>query len=136
MKKVLGLGLALLCLTACSDDDKPKEKVSFDQLTKRWFYTATKIGSTSEPYDNLECGKDYIEFQANNAVKEGDWFDCQQDPAVTTGTYTVNEDTKALTTVIDGETETYTVTKLNSKELEAQTTVNNVKVTFIFTSTP
>lgn len=137
MKKILGLGmLTVLCMTACSDDDTPKDPVSLDQLTKRWFYSATKIGNASEPYDNLSCGKDYIEFQTGNAVKEGDWYDCQQDPAVTTGTYTVNESTKLLTTVLDGETQISTISKLNSKELETQTTVNNVKVTFVFTSTP
>jgi hypothetical protein len=137
MKKVLGLGLALLCLTACSDDDTPKKpSVSLDQLTKRWFYAATKIGNASEPHENLPCGKDYIEFQTGNAVKEGDYFDCQQDPAIANGTYTVTEDTNVLTTVIDGETEVYKITKLNSKELEAEATINNVKLTFIFTSVP
>lgn len=137
MKKLLGLALALVCLTGCSDDDTSKTpSVSLDQLTKRWFYAATRIGSASEPHENLPCGKDYLEFQTNNAVKEGDYFDCQQDPAISTGTYTVVEDTKVLTTIIDGETEVYTITKLNSKELEAETTVNNVKVTFVFTSTP
>ena len=137
MKKLLGLALVLLCFTACSDDDTPKTpSVNTDQLVKRWFYSATRIGNASEPYQNLPCGKDYIEFQAGNAVKTNDWFDCQQDPTIANGTYTLNEETKVLTTVIDGNTEIYTITKLNSKELEAETSVANAKVTFIFTSTP
>lgn len=138
MKKLLGLGaVLLLCLTACSDDDSPKTSVSFDQLLKRWFYVSTKVGNQTTNYEgNLPCGRDYLEFQAANVLREGDYFDCQQDPAITLGTYSVNADDKEVTTVLDGETVTYTIKKLNSKELEAETTFNNLKLTYIFTSTP
>ncbi len=137
MKKLLGLGLALLCLTACSNDDEKTPTVNLNQLAKRWFYVSTKVGNQKTPYDgNLPCGKDYLEFQANNVVREGDYYDCQQDPAITTGSYTVEEDTDKLTTTIDGETIVYTITKLNSKEFQAETTFNNLKITYIFTSTP
>ena len=138
MKKALGLALTLvlLCLTACSNDDSPKSSVSLDQLNKRWFYKATKIGNASENYQHKPCGKDYIELQLPKAAKELHWIDCQQDPETVTGTYTVNAKSNEFTTMFDTETITYTIKKLNSKELEAETSIANAKVTFIFTSVP
>jgi hypothetical protein len=141
MKKIFRLTLVLFCLAilgACSSDDTKTPSVNTQQLVKRWFYSKTKVGSQgSQPYVNTACGKDYLEFQTGNALKENIYSaNCQEDPTVTTGMYTLVEDTKTLTTVLDGETVTYTILKLNSKEFQAQTTVNNVKITYIFTSTP
>lgn len=141
MKKLMGLALALLCLTGCSSDDDNKTStpsVSYDQLVKRWYYVSTRVGGQTTAYDgNMPCGKDYLEFQANKGLREGDWYDCQQDPKITTGTYNLVQNTNTLTTTFEGENPTvYTVTKLNSRELEAETSVNNVKITFIFTSVP
>lgn len=136
MKKILGVVLALLCLTACSSDDAPKSSVSLDQLAKRWYYKATKIGNSSSDYVHKTCGKDYIELQLPNVAKELHWIDCQQDPETVTGTYTVNAESNQFTTVFDTETVTYTIKKLNSKELEAETSIANAKVTFVFTSVP
>jgi len=140
MKKLMGLALALLCLTACSSDDNKTKtpSVSYDQLAKRWYYVATKVGDQVSLYDgNMPCGKDYLEFQQSNALKEADYFDCQKDPEITIGTYNVVQSTNTLTTTFAGENPTvYTVVKLNSKELEADTTINNVKIRFIFTSVP
>lgn len=138
MKKLFAIGmLALLSLAGCSDDDNNTPSVNFDQIAKRWFYVSTKIGNQTSPYEgNLPCGKDYLEFQVSGLVREVDYFDCQQDPAITNGTYAILESSNQLTTVIDGETVTYTVTKLNSRELEAEATFNNIKITSIFTSVP
>ncbi|PZR23648.1 MAG: hypothetical protein DI539_02450 [Flavobacterium psychrophilum] len=137
MKKILGLAIALFCLTACSGDDGPKkDTVSLDQLAKRWYYKATKIGNSSETYQHKPCGKDYLEFTLPNITKELHWTDCQQDPEISTGTYTVDADDNEITTVIDNETITYTIKKLNSKEFEAETSIANAKVTFVFTSVP
>jgi len=139
MKKILKLTLVLFCLAtlgACSDDDVSTPKVNTEQLVKRWFYSKTKIGNQTQNYEHKPCGKDYLEFQAGNAVKQNLYnADCQQDPTVSTGTYSLVEETKKLTTVINGETVVYTITKLNSKEFEAETTLNNIKITYIFTST-
>jgi hypothetical protein len=138
MKKLLSLlALVVLCFTGCSDDDTPKTpSVNTDQLVKRWFYSKTKIGNQTQDYENLPCGKDFLEFQAGNAVKRSIYTDCQLDPTVTTGTYSLVEETKKLTTVVNGETVVYTILKLNSKEFEAEATLNNTKITYIFTSVP
>ena len=135
MKKLLGLGLALLCLTACSDDDSAKPAVDTAKLTQKWYYVSTKIGGQTIPYDGNEaCGKDYMEFLTANVVKDVDVYDCQQDPDVTTGSYTVAD--KTLTTVLDGETIVYTMKKLDAKNLQLATTFNGATITYVFTSTP
>lgn len=136
----MGLALALLCLTACSSDDNKTadSPISYDQIVKRWYYVATKVGNQVTPYEgNMPCGKDYLEFQTSNALREADYFDCQQDPEITIGSYSVTQSTNTLTTTFAGENPTvYKVIKLNSKELEADTTINNVTIRFIFTSVP
>ena len=82
----------------------------------------------------MPCGKDYLEFQEGNAVRDVDYFDCQEDPTIATGTYTANEEN--LSIVIDGVTENYTMKKLNSQTLETQATLNGATITYIYTSTP
>lgn len=140
MKKLLSLAIVLFCLTACSsDDDKSKvPAVNTEQLLKRWFYSATKTGDQNpQQYQNTPCGKDFLEFQANNTVKKSKFTNnCQQDAVVTNGNYTLVKETNKLTTVIESETIGYTITKLNSKELELEATLDNVKITYIFTSVP
>jgi hypothetical protein len=135
MKKLLALGFALFCLSACSGDDSSEPSVNLDQLAKRWYYVSSKIGGQTIPYaGNLSCGKDYMEFLTSNTVKDVDYYDCQEDPDVATGTYTAVETT--LTTNINGESITYTIKKLNSKALETETTFNGTTIRYIFTSTP
>lgn len=139
MKKLLGLGVVLLlCLTACSDDDGPKTpSVSFDQLIKKWYYVSTKVGNQTTQYDgHTACAKDYLEFKTGNVLNNVDFETCQDEPIISVGTYTVNADDNEVTTVLEGETINYTIKKLNSKELEAETTFNNLKITYIFASVP
>lgn len=135
MKKLIGLGLALLCLTACSSDDDSGSPINLNQLTKRWYNVSYVIAGKTVAYDgHLPCGKDYTEFIGGSSVKEVDFFNCQEDPITTTGTYTAAE--KSLTTVIDGVTSVYTIKKLNSKSLEIEQASGNPKITYIYTSTP
>jgi hypothetical protein len=135
MKKLIGLGIALLCLSACSDDDKSDPAVNLDQLQKRWYPVSFKLGGQTTQYPgHMPCGKDYLEFQANNVVRDVDYFDCQQDPDIATGTYTATEETFSYT--IDGVTETYTLKKLSSRRMETEATINGATVTTIYTSTP
>ena len=141
MKKLFGLGVVLLLsLSACSGDDGPKDRtpaVSFDQLPKKWYYVSTKVGNQTTPYDgHTACAKDYIEFKAGTTVNNVDYTTCQDEPEIATGTYSVNTDSQRVTTVIDGETINYTIVKLNSRDLEAETTFNNLKITYIFASVP
>ncbi|AWH84758.1 hypothetical protein HYN59_06310 [Flavobacterium album] len=136
MKKLFGLAMAVLCLSGCSNDDGPSEPaVNLDHLQQRWFYVSYKLGNQTVDYTgNLPCGKDYIQFLAGNAVKDVDYYDCQEDPDVDEGTYTAT--TEMLTTTIDGVTNTYTLKKLTNKDLEMEATLNGATVTYIYTSTP
>lgn len=134
MKKVLSLAIAILCLASCgSDDDAPA--VNLDNLQKRWYNVSTIVGGQTIPYDGNEaCGKDYLEFQAAGVLKEVDVYDCQQDPDTTTGTYTAAD--KTLTTMLDGETITYTIKTLSASKMELVTTFNGTGITYVYTSTP
>ncbi|MCW4468173.1 lipocalin family protein [Flavobacterium sp. MFBS3-15] len=135
MKKILVFAMMALCLAGCSDDDNNDPAVNLDHLQKRWYYVSTKLGNQTQNYPgHMPCGKDYIEFQANNVVRNVDYFDCQQDPAVDTGTYSATEET--LTYTIDGMPESFTMKKLTSSRLETQATLNGATITYIYTSTP
>jgi len=137
MKKLLGLALALLCFTACSNDDNTKTpSVNFNQINKRWYYVATWVGGKKTDHPNEACGKDYLEFLDGGVAKDVDIYNCQEDPNIKTGTYTIDAQTNKLTTILNGETIIYTVNKLNSKELETETTFNGLKIGYVFTSTP
>jgi len=137
MKKLLGLAAIVLCITACSSDDNTKTpSVNLNQLNKRWYYVATWVGGQKTDHKHEACGKDYLEFLDGGVAKDVDIYDCQKDPDVSTGTYAVDAGTNKLTTVLDGETIIYTINKLNSKELEAETTFNGLKIGYVFTSTP
>ena len=133
MKKLLSLGFALALLTSCSDDDS--SSLDLTNLQKRWYNVSSIVNGKTIAYDGNEaCGKDYLEFLANNTVREVDVYDCQEDPDVTTGTYSATE--KTLTTTIDGETIVYTIKKLNAKDLQIQYVFSNLTVTDVYTSTP
>lgn len=136
MKKVLTLAMTALFLAGCSSDDNDAPKVDLDHLQKRWYPESTRLNDgESQPYDGHEaCGKDYTEFQVNNAMREVDVVDCQTDPTVTTGTYTVQDET--LTTSVGGSTVVYTIKKLNANKLELETTFNGNTITDIYTSNP
>jgi hypothetical protein len=134
MKKLMSLAFALVCLASCSsDDDAPS--VNLDNLQKRWYNVSTIVGGQTVPYDgNESCGKDYLEFQASGLLREVDVYDCQEDPDTTIGTYTAVEST--LTTILDGETITYTISELNASGLRLKTTFNGTEIIYVFTSTP
>jgi len=135
MKKVLTLAIAALFLASCSSDDNDEPKINLDHLQKRWYPESTRFNNGEpQPYEGHEaCGKDYTEFQANNVLKEVDVVDCQTDPTVTNGTYTVQDET--LTTNL-GTTIVYTIKKLTANELQLETTFNGNTITDIYTSNP
>lgn len=133
MKKLLMMAMALGCLSACSDDDSGPA-VDLDNLTQRWYYKSYRLGDQVVPYDeHMPCGKDYIEFLEGTTARDVDYFDCQQDPEISTGTYSATEET--LTVNIDTQ-ETYTIKKLTSSSLQIQGTLNGATITYNYTSTP
>lgn len=133
MKKLIGLGIALLCLTSCSNDDDSPD-INLDQIAKRWYNVSYVVAGKTVPYDGHEnCGKDYLEMTAEGVAKEVDIFDCQQEPSTANGTYTTAD--KTLTITLNGIPKVYTIKKLNSKSLEIEAS-GNPKITYIYTSTP
>lgn len=136
MKNLLYIAMAVFCLASCSSDDDNGPDINLDNLQKRWYNVSTKFGNgTPTPYDgHLSCGKDYLEFGANNTVRDVDVVDCQSDPTVITGAYSASETT--LTTTLEGETLTYNINRLTTSALEIQTTFNGAAVVYIYTSTP
>lgn len=135
MKKIFILAVVLCGLTACSsDDDKASPAVDLDNLTQRWYYKSYKLGNETIQYEgHMPCGKDYIEFQEGNVARDVDYFDCQQDPAVETGTYTATEETL---TINIGEVEVYELKKLSASTLQIEGTLNGATITYNYTSTP
>ncbi|WP_294822957.1 membrane lipoprotein lipid attachment site-containing protein [uncultured Flavobacterium sp.] len=135
MKRIFGFAVAALLLAGCSDDDKSDPAVNLDHLQKRWYPVSYKLGNQTTTYPgHMPCGKDYIEFQAGNNVKDVDYYDCQEDADIMLGTYTATDETLSYT--IEGVTESFTLKKLNSKRLETQATLNGATITYIYTSTP
>lgn len=138
MKKLLKLSFALLSMafiaTSCgSDDDAPA--VSLENLQKRWYPVSTKYPGSNVPYDGHQsCGKDYTEFQANSAMRKVDVTDCQTDPTILTGTYTVTDNT--LTTAVGGATSVYTLKTLNANNMELAVTLNGAEIVYVYTSNP
>lgn len=77
MKKFLSLVLGLVLLSACSSDDK-ESSVDSTKLTKKWYYSTTKVFGMTFPYEDHEpCGKDYIEFLTGGIVNSVDIWDCE-----------------------------------------------------------
>src|SRR5688500_4151933 len=135
MKKLFMLAVVLCSLAACSsDDDNAAPAVDLDNLTQRWYYKSYKLGNETVNYEgHMPCGKDYIEFQEGNVARDVDYFDCQQDPEVSTGTYSATEENLVIN--IDG-TESYTLKKLSASTLQIEATLNGATITYNYTSTP
>ncbi|WP_116789763.1 hypothetical protein [Flavobacterium psychrotrophum] len=134
MKKLLAIAILLAGLVSCSDDDN-KEDINFDNLQKRWYYVSSIVGGRTTPYvGNETCGKDYLEFQAAGVLRFVDVYDCQADPRVTLGTYTTVD--KNITTILNGVTMTYTVIKLNNKDMRIDAVANGTKITYVYTTAP
>ena len=122
MKKLLGLGFAMLVLASCSGDDDSSSTggVNMDHLVKKWYPVSTTINGHTIPYDDHEeCGNDYIEFTEGGVFKEVDIWDCEawED----TGTYVVDGNT--ITTTVDGDVEVAKVKSLSATKLVVETDV-------------
>lgn len=114
MKKFFTLGLSLLLLASCSNDDD--NSIDAAKLTnKKWYFGTTKVLGQTIPYDDHEaCGKDYIEFLSSGTLRQVDVFNCEEDE------YTVPYTLKGnKVTVSDlGQKVTVTISKLTSSTLE------------------
>lgn len=85
--KLSGLLLASALLFSCSSDDDNNASAS---IVGKWAFIDTVVNGVSEPYDDHEaCGKDYVEFKADNTYISVDVWDCEEYPD-DYSTYSVN----------------------------------------------
>lgn len=114
MKKILSLVFGLVFLAACSSDDK-ESSIDASKLTKKWYFSTTKVFGQTIPYtDHEECGKDYIEFLTGGIVKTVDVWECES--YTDTGAWALEG--KKLTISFEGEIDTATITKLTATTLQ------------------
>lgn len=115
MKKFLTLVLGLIMITACSSDDKGSSTVDGAKITKKWYFSTTKIGGQTIPYtDHEDCGKDYVEFLSSGVFREVDVMDCEL--IIDAGTW--NLDGKNLTIFFSDGPKDFVVSKLTATVLE------------------
>jgi hypothetical protein len=117
MKKFNLLALAILSSFAisCSSDDGPSTS---GDLIGKWYFKEYKVEGQTIPYDDHEdCGKDYIQFNANGTGANVDVWDCVEDIALFTYTRSGNN----LTVTSDGESDTVGITELSATTLKIKT---------------
>lgn len=84
--KFSGLLLASALLFSCSSDDDNGSA----SIVGKWAFVDTVVDGVSEPYDDHEdCGKDYVEFKADNTYVSVDVWGCEED-VDDYGTYSLN----------------------------------------------
>jgi hypothetical protein len=118
MKKFNLLALAILSSFAisCSSDDGPSTS---GDLIGKWYFKEYKVQGQTIPYDDHEdCGKDYIQFNANGTGANVDVWNCVED--IASFTYTRSSNNLAVTS--DGVTDIVQITELSSANLKIKTT--------------
>jgi hypothetical protein len=116
MKKLSVLSLAILSAFAisCSSDDSPT--TSGDILGK-WYFKEYKVQGQTIPYDDHEeCGKDYIQFNADGTGANVDVWNCELDVAPFTYTKSGN----SISVTSDGMTDTAQIVELSSSTLKVK----------------
>jgi hypothetical protein len=120
MKKLLLLlSFVAVSLTSCSNDDDSSSSVAVNEanLMKKWYYVSYEVAGQTIPYDNLECGRDYIQFKANNVVEDYYVNSCDPlDADTDLGTWSLSGTTVSAT--FFGTTVTGTVSSLTATTLQ------------------
>ena len=120
MKKLLLLlSFVAVSLTSCSNDDDSSSTVAVNEtnLMKKWYYVSYEVAGQTIPYDNLECGRDYIQFKANDVVEDYYVNSCDPlDADTDLGTWSLSGTTISAT--FFGSTVTGTVSSLTATTLQ------------------
>ncbi|MBA4153513.1 lipocalin family protein [Flavobacterium sp.] len=120
MKKLLLLlSFVAVSLTSCSNDDDSSSSVAVNEtnLMKKWYYVSYEVAGQTIPYDNLECGRDYIQFKANDVVEDYYVNSCDPlDADTDLGTWSLSGNTVSAT--FFGTTVTGTVSSLTATTLQ------------------
>jgi hypothetical protein len=118
MKKFNLLALAILSSFAisCSSDDGPSTS---GDLMGKWYFKEYRVQGQTIPYeDHEDCGKDYIQFNADGTGANVDVWNCELDSAPFSYTRSGNN----LTITSDGESDTVQIAELTSANLKIKTT--------------
>ena len=118
MKRISLLTLAILSsfVISCSSDDGPSTS---GELTGKWYFKEYRVFGQTIPYDDHEeCGKDYLQFNADGTGANVDVWDCVEDVASFEYTRSGNN----LTITSDGVTDVVQITELTSTKLRVKTT--------------
>ena len=120
MKKLLLLlSFVAVSLTSCSNDDDSSSTVAVNEanLMKKWYYVSYEVAGQTIPYDNLECGRDYMQFKADDVVEDYYVNSCDPlDADTDLGTWSLSGTT--ISGTIFGETVTGTVSSLTATTLQ------------------
>ena len=120
MKKLLLLlSFVAVSLTSCSNDDDSSSTVAVNEanLMKKWYYVSYEVAGQTIPYDNLECGRDYMQFKADDVVEDYYVNSCDPlDADTDLGTWSLSGNT--ISGTIFGETVTGTVSSLTATTLQ------------------
>ena len=120
MKKLfLLLSFVAVSLTSCSDDDSSSSSVAVNEanLMKKWYYVSYEVAGQTIPYDNFDCGRDYIQFKANDVVEDYYVNSCDPlDADTDLGTWSLSGTTVSAT--FFGSTVTGTVSSLTATSLQ------------------
>jgi hypothetical protein len=116
MKKLFVLALVSLSfLSSCSSDDSVN--VSEGKLTKKWYYKSYQFKGTTEVYEHMSCGKDYMEFKLDGSYVEFYINDCEPtDYGTSTGNWILEGNTVIVAS--NGENFSGKITKLNDTNLQ------------------
>jgi hypothetical protein len=120
MKKLLLLlSFVAVSLTSCSNDDDSSSTVAVNEanLMKKWYYVSYEVAGQTIPYDNLECGRDYMQFKADDVVEDYYVNSCDPlDADTDLGTWSLSGTTISAT--FFGSTVTGTVSSLTATTLQ------------------
>ena len=120
MKKLLLLlSFVAVSLTSCSNDDDSSSTVAVNEanLMKKWYYVSYEVAGQTIPYDNLECGRDYMQFKADDVVEDYYVNSCDPlDADTDLGTWSLSGTTVSAT--FFGSTVTGTVSSLTATTLQ------------------
>ena len=100
---------------SCSSDDS---STTSGELLGKWYFKEYKALGQTIPYDDHEeCGKDYIQFNANGTGANVDVFNCVDDVAL----YTYTRSGNNITITSDGQSDTVQITELSSATFKFKT---------------
>jgi len=122
MKKLLLLlSFVAVSLTSCSNDDDSSSTVAVNEanLMKKWYYVSYEVAGQTIPYDNLECGRDYMQFKADDVVEDYYVNSCDPlDADTDLGTWSLSGNTITLTFEGDEPTSA-TISSLTETTMQA-----------------